>query len=177
MVPCIPQLQPSAAATSPEPAGTHPIVWRAHFSPDITAHLISWGNPEGQVTNIDLELVGSLIYHACMVDCFDIHECTTLSRTDNMTVLWWQSKWSATSTFPPAHLLRLQAIQQRFYRYVPRHNFLSGVDNGISDHPYLSQDLTDAAFLAHMDALHTQELPCRLSTPPSELVYAISSAL
>ena len=43
-VPRTHQLQPSAAATSPEPTGAHPIVWRARFPADITAQLVSWVN-------------------------------------------------------------------------------------------------------------------------------------
>ena len=31
-----PQHHPRAADTSPDPAGLHPIVWRAHFPADIT---------------------------------------------------------------------------------------------------------------------------------------------
>ena len=43
-VPRTSQQQPSAAATSPEPAGEHPILWRANFTADITDQLVSWGN-------------------------------------------------------------------------------------------------------------------------------------
>ena len=49
-----PQLQPSDVTTSTDPAGAHPIIWRAHFSADHTSQLVSWGNPEYQVTNSDL---------------------------------------------------------------------------------------------------------------------------
>ena len=105
---------------------------------DITAQLVSWGNPEGQVTNSDLELLGSVLHHGCMADCFDIREWTTLPLTENMTGIWWKSKGSAISTSPPACLLHLQAIHQRLYRYVPRHNFVIRVDNGISNSPYRS---------------------------------------
>ena len=40
-VPRTPQPQPSAADTSLEPAGAHPIIWWAHFAADFTAQLIS----------------------------------------------------------------------------------------------------------------------------------------
>ena len=43
-VPRTPQLQPSAAAIYPEPAGAHPILWRAHFPAVIIAQMVSWGN-------------------------------------------------------------------------------------------------------------------------------------
>ena len=135
-VPRNPQPQLITAATSPESTLAHPILCWAHFTADITAQLVFWGNPEGQVTNSDLELVVSMIHHACMADCFDIRKWTTLSRTENTEGLWWQRKGSAKSTSPPAHLLRLQYIHQLLHRYVPCHNFVSGVENGISNRPY-----------------------------------------
>ena len=82
-VPWTPQLQPSSAATSPEPAGAHTIVLWAHFLADITRQLVSWVNPEVQVTNSDLYLASSMLHHACMANYFDIRERTTLSFTDN----------------------------------------------------------------------------------------------
>ena len=84
-----PQQQPSAAATSLDPKGAQSIKWRALFPADITTQLVSWGNPEDQVTNSDLELVGSVIHHACMANCFDISDRVTLSQTDNTAGLWW----------------------------------------------------------------------------------------
>ena len=54
---------------------------------DITSQLVSWGNPEGQVTNSDVDLVSSFLNHTCMTDCFYIRERTTLYFTDNTTGL------------------------------------------------------------------------------------------
>ena len=148
-----------------------------NFPADIIAHLVFWDNLEGQVDNSDLDMAGNMLHHACMVDSSDIRKRTKLSHMNNMVGLWCQRKGSATSTSPPAHLLRLQAIHQWFHCYVPCHNFMSRVDNVISYRPYFSQDLTDAALLAHMDASHTQDIPWSLCTPPSEIVSAISSKL
>ena len=89
-----------------------------------------------------------------MANCFDIRKRNMLSQTDNMAGLWWKRKGMATSTLQPAHLLRLQAIHQQFHRYIPRHDFVSGVDKGIYDHPSGSQDLTDTTLFAQMDTLH-----------------------
>ena len=41
------QPHPITVATSSDPAGEHPIVWRDHFTVDITAPLVSWDNSEG----------------------------------------------------------------------------------------------------------------------------------
>ena len=59
------------------------------FPPDITDQLVSWDNPEGQVTNSDLDLSISVIRHAFMADCFDICKLNIMSRTDNKADLWW----------------------------------------------------------------------------------------
>ena len=83
-----PQKKPSVAVTSPETAGAQPIVWRKNFTAEIIAQMISWGNLEGQVTNSDLDMAVSVIQHACMADCFDIHKWNTLSCTDNTAGLW-----------------------------------------------------------------------------------------
>ena len=124
-VPWTPQYQPSSAATSQDPAIANPILWRAHFPADITAQLVSWGNPEVQITKIDLYMSGSGVHHAGMVDCFNICKQTTLSRKDKTAGLLWQRKGSATPMSPPAHLLCLQAIQQQLHWYVPHHRFVS----------------------------------------------------
>ena len=122
-------------------------------------------------------MVVSMIQNTCMADCFYICERTTLSHTDNTTGLWWQRKFLATSLSPPDELLRLQVIHLRSHCYVLRHNFLSGLDNGISDRPSLSQELTYTALLAHMDASRPQDLPWRISTLPSNIFSAIYSEL
>ena len=49
----------------------------------IASQLVSWVNPEGLVTDSDLELVGSVVHHAFMTDCFNIREQTMLYQTDN----------------------------------------------------------------------------------------------
>ena len=93
--------------------------------------LVSLKNPEGQVTNSNLELAVSMVYHACMEYLYNVWQKNTLSRNDKTAGLWWQRKGSTTSISPLAHLLHLQAMHQRFHSYTPRHDFVRGVNNGI----------------------------------------------
>ena len=102
---------------------------------------------------------------------------TMMSQTDNTAGIWCQSKGSATSTLPPDQLLRLQAIQKKFYSYTPCHDFLIGANNGISERPTSPQDLTDNSLLAHIYASHPQKLPWRLRNPLSNLFSSIASVL
>ena len=113
------------------------------FLKDIVESLVSWTKPQGTFNNSELELAGGVVNSDCVAQCFVIKERTTLVRTDNTAEIWWQRKGSATCTSAPAHLLRLQAMHQRFHRYVPRVDFVSRVDNLISDRPSRSADLTD----------------------------------
>ena len=62
-------------------------------------------------------------------------------------------------------------MHQRFHRYVPRIDFVSGVENLISDRPSRSLDLTDNQLLAYLDTNFPQPLP------PPKLVYGIASAI
>ena len=94
-----------AARSSPNPKGSHPIVWRIPFPKDIVDFLVSWTNPQGTVNNSELELAGGVVHSDCVAQCFVVKERTTLSRTDNTAGLWWQRKGSATCTSAPAHLL------------------------------------------------------------------------
>ena len=86
--PRISQPQPSAATKYLNPTGAHPIVLQANFTAYITDQLLSWGNPEFQVTNSDLELLVSVLHHTCMANCFDIRKRTMLSHTYNTAGLW-----------------------------------------------------------------------------------------
>ena len=151
--------QPSAAQTPPNTKGVHPIVWCMPYPKDIVGCLVSWTNPQGKVTNSELELAGDVVHSDCVAQCFVVKERTTLSRNDNTSGLWWQRKVSATCTSAPAHLLRLQSMHQHFHRYVPRIDFVSGVDNLISERTYRSSDLTENQLLTYLEMNFLQPLP------------------
>ena len=68
-------------------------------------------------------------------------------------------------------------MHQRFHRYVPHIDFVSGLDNLISDRPSHSADLTDNQFHAYLDTNFPQPLSWRLWNPPPRLASGIASAL
>ena len=116
-----------------------------------------------------------------MAQCFVVTERTVLSKTNNTEGLWWQHKVSVTCNSAPAHLLRLQAMHQRFHRYIPRYvpriYFVSGVDNIISDFPSRSLDLTNNQLLTYLDTNFPLPLPWQLWTKPPKIVSGIALAL
>ena len=82
-----------------------------------------------------------------------------------------------TPTYLLVHLLLMQDLRQIYHHYLPCHNFSSGVENGISDRPYQSKDLTDTKILAFMDKTYPQRLPWRMRTPTSTISSTIHSTL
>ena len=85
---------------------------------------------------------------------FDAMERTTFASTDTIAEFWSGRKGLATCTPPLAHLLRLAAMHQRSNQNLPRQDFVSGVDNDISDHPSRSADLSYDVLLACLDATY-----------------------
>lgn len=170
-----PTAVPRAWQAAPSPLS--PIVWRAQFPPDITADLVSRTHPHGLITNSDLELAGSLLQHEAAAQCFDIRERTILSHTDNTPTLFWQRKGSTTTTGPPAYLLRAQALHQRHHRYVPRHDFLPGLANAMSDDASRLHHLSDADFLTYFNCTYPQATSWQLWTPSPGILSSAILAL
>ena len=162
LLPLALQSKPSYVKLTSDPTEARPIDWWLTFPKDISAFMVFWGNSDVQVTNSDLLLAGRVLHHTFMVQCYDIQDRTTLAHTENTAGLWLQSKGSTASTSPPAHLICPHAMNQRFYRYIPRHNFVSGADNRISYRTSFSRKLTNVSLISIMDTTYPQRLPWRL---------------
>ena len=154
-----------------------PIVWRMRFPRDIQARLASWSNPRGDITNTDLELVGSVLQQECAAQCFDIRERTTLSRTDNTGTLYWQRKGSTTTSKPAAEILRLQALHQRFHRYVHLHDYLPGPLNQAADDASRLHHLSNKELLSHFNSTYPQTQSWQIWTPTPAMRSSLIGAL
>ena len=117
-----------------------PVLWRLKWPKEIMEKLVTSTNRSGTISNSDLELAGALLHLEAICQSFDVRERTILSKTDNLNTLFWQRKGSTTSGKVPAHLLRLFGIHQRYHRYVPRFDYLSGPSNPVAD--ALSRDFS-----------------------------------
>jgi hypothetical protein len=154
-----------------------PLLWRLQWPEHIRSQLITEHNPTGTITISDLELAGGLLHLDALAQAFDIRERTVLSKTDNLPTLFWQRKASATTDRVPAHLLRLFGIHQRFYQYVPRHDYLPGGSNKIADDTSRLFELNNIAFLTHFNTTYPQHTSFQLYQPRPEMVSAVISAL
>jgi hypothetical protein len=139
-----------------------PVVWNFTWPQAIKKQLVTEHNPHGTITNSDLELAGGLLHLQAIAQSFDIRERTLLSKTDNLATLFWQRKGSATTEKCPHYLLRLFGIHQRYHRYVPRHDYLSGPSNPIADALSRQSHLTNSELLTYLHTHHKQKKPFQL---------------
>ena len=67
-----------------------PVVWRNQWPDCIKKQLVTPDNPNGTITNSDLELAGGLLHLQALIQYCDVRERTILSKTDNLSALFWQ---------------------------------------------------------------------------------------
>jgi hypothetical protein len=154
-----------------------PLVWRRRFPPSVQRNLVSMTNPHGSVTNSDLELAATVIQHDAICHNYDVRELTVHTSTDNRATQAWQRKGSTTTNAVPAFLLRLQAIHQRFYRYIPLHSYLPGKLNAMADDASRLWQLSDDDFLTHFNATYPQDRSWQLYQPRPAICSAVTCAL
>jgi hypothetical protein len=165
----------------PSPSGTHvqPILWRARFTPTVVNALVSSSQPLGTITNSDLELAGTIAHHDVLAHYADIREHTIHNLHDNTPAVFWQRKGSTTTTKAAAYLLRLQSLHQRFYRYVPLHDYIPGPSNTMADLCSRAWHLTDSDLLTLFNSRFPQPqswMLCQVRPPMlSALISALSS--
>lgn len=155
----------------------HPIVWRYHFPRSVQDRLITFDNPHGSYGISELELAGSVLHSDVAAQCFDIRERTTKSSTDNFATMYWTRKGSTTTTTPTAPLLRLQALHQRYHRYVQLKDFVSGIHNPLADDSSRLFHLSDSQLLHYFNTTYPQRRSWRLYHPTPEMLSAVITAL
>jgi hypothetical protein len=165
---------PPANATA---GSSPPLVWRLRFPADVQCNLVSAANPKGTITNSDLELAATIIQHDAICYTYDVREHTIHTSTDNQATQVWQQRGSTTTNAVPAFLLRLQAIHQRFHRYVPMHSYLPGELNTMADDASRLWNLNDNELLTHFNATYPQPRSWHLYQPRPEMLSAVICAL
>lgn len=155
----------------------HPLLWRYKWPQDIVDNLVTEDNPSGTITNSDLELAGGLLHLDVIAHCLDVRERTIVSKTDNLATLFWERKGSATNAAVTHQLLRLFGIHQRFHRYVPRHDYISGPSNPLADDSSRLFHLSNRELLTHFNSKFKQKYTFKIVHPTQKLISGVISAL
>ena len=161
---------------SPDPS-FHPLVWRAKFPTEVQLDLVSTANPQGSITNSDLELAGQIAHLDVLNQHSDCRERTVSILTDNISARSWQRKGSTTTLGPAAYLLRLQALHQRHHRYLNQPDYIPGPVNAMADDASRLWHLSDTAFLQHLNSHYPQNKPWQICTLRPEMHSALTMAL
>ena len=96
----------------------HPTVWRIKFPPYIIANLVSDKNPNGHITNSDLEMAG-LLCQWLVLECISPHSlqfATAGMFSDNTPTVAWANKLSTSSSSIASYLLRALAIRLHVHK-------------------------------------------------------------
>ena len=160
------------------PAGNHQsLLWRSEFHPAVQQSLVSYDNPQGTITNSDLELAGAIAHQDVLVHNVDVREHTIGLFHDNTPAVFWQRKGSTSTVGPAAYLLRLKALHQRFHRYVSRHDYLPGPANAMADDCSRLWHLTDSQLVAYFNSRYPQPSLWTLCHLRPQMRSALTSAL
>ena len=152
-------------------------LWRARFPSKVQQRLVSIENPQGDITNSDLELAGSIAQQDVVAQHVDVRERTVHTLSDNTPTVHWQRKGSVTTLGPAAYLLRLQALHQRHHRYVSRYDYIPGVANVLADLCSRSWHLSDDELLSHFNSLFPQVNGWTLCNLRRPMLSALTTSL
>ena len=134
-----------------------PVVWRVQWPKDITDAIVSSSNPQGTVTNSDLEMAGVLLHESVLettVGAAAMVGAQTAIGCDNSPAVSWTTRMATRSESHIAfRLLRGLAMRQRHTRSGPPAIFhVAGVQNTLAD--VASRPLTGVASHFHLLEKH-----------------------
>ncbi len=152
-------------------------LWRQPFADEISSRLVSTDNPEGSVTNSDLEQAGLLAQLSLMTSTHDTRYATIVNACDNTPAVSRASKGAVSSDGPASFLCGLACLHQRDHRYCHQAFYLPGPDNVMADDASRLQHLSNDAFLSHFEQHYPQTGPWKLLQLPPATVSALTSAL
>ena len=64
-----------------------PLLWHSRFPATVTAQLVSYKNPTGTITNLDLKLAGAIVHQDVLQQEVNCASCTIIPLTDNTPTL------------------------------------------------------------------------------------------
>ena len=157
--------------------GTAAYVWRAPFPLSIQRELVTSHNRAGALSISDLELAGTIAHKAVLAHHHAVAERTLWVAGDNQASLAWATKGSATASSARAYLLRLNALHQRYHRYVALQDYIPGPANVMADDASRRWDLTDVALLTHFNASYPQLTSWTMLPLPAPILSSLTGAL
>ena len=87
-----------------------PYLWCHPYEQWIQDALVTFTNPQGTITNSDLELMGTVAHHNVIATQHGVAELTISTAHDNYAAVTWNQKGFTSTNGPAAYLLQLQSL-------------------------------------------------------------------
>jgi hypothetical protein len=111
-----------------------PIVWRVEWPADISASVISFHNPEGTITNSDLEMAGMLLHYIVLEHMVALRHVHVAAWCDNTPTVSWTNKLSSSRSSIAGRLTRALAMRLQANEASPLVSVsIAGTDNTMAD--------------------------------------------
>ncbi len=114
-----------------------PTIFRWQWPPDVTKDIKTATNPEGRITNLNLEMAGLLLLWLTMEEvCGPLEEKHLTLFNDNSPTIGWATKLALKRSTVAGHLVQamaLRAKQQKACPFTPMH--IAGKRMAIADIP------------------------------------------
>jgi hypothetical protein len=163
-----------------ENAAVPPTVFRLQWPPDITNNIVSDTNPNGTITNSDLEMAGLLMLWLVMEDvCGSLQNAHVALFSDNSPTVHWVQRMAAKHSAIAMQLVRALALHLQLQRASPLTSLhIAGVDNSLTDIPSRSFGSETKWFCkTDSDLLHLFNSSFPLPNQGSWTVYHPSSRI
>ena len=112
------------------------VVFRMQWPTDISRDIVSDDNPDGRITNSDLELAGLLMLWLVMEEVCAVRDAHIALFSDNSPTVHWVERMAAKHSKVAMQLLRALALRLQLAEaspLIPLH--IAGVDNAMTDIP------------------------------------------
>ena len=111
-----------------------PTVWRLEFPKEIQDRVVSFSNPNGDITNSDLEMAGLLAEFLVLEHLAPLRFAHAAAWCDNTPTVSWANKMSSSKSMVAARLVRALAIRLHTNQASPLITWsIAGVRNVMAD--------------------------------------------
>jgi hypothetical protein len=160
------------------------LLWRKPFPKGIQDQIVSFSNPKEKLTNLDLELAGTIVHQRVLADNKPTKGETAHTFCDNTPLVAWCKKSSTTATKLAAYLLRLvaqdraqQACNHQMSHISSVNNRMAGVNNRMADDASRLWGSNDSELLNHFNSTYPQKRLWELCPPNKQLSSKVISTL
>ena len=133
------------------------LVWRLPCPPDIFASLVSSTNPQGTITNCDLELAALILQEATLLKAVPkASMAAPRSGLDNNLTVSWSTHEASIINPVVADLLHIHALHSGKFFLNPSIFDHPGQEKCMADDASRLFYLYDTYFLTHVSVVHSQ---------------------